>query len=85
MSRKRVQLSDLDRKKICELAVEHQSLSQDKLTAPLQTQLNKPELAGSTVTGILKECTKWLALSRQQAVKLDIEVRNGRILQESSR
>lgn len=67
MSRKRVQLSDLDRKKICELAVEHQSLSQDKLTALLQTQLNKPELARSTVTGILKERTKWLALSNEAA------------------
>ncbi len=52
MSRKRVQLSDLDRKKICQLAVEHKRLSQDKLTALLQTQLNKPELARSTVTGV---------------------------------
>ena len=59
MSRKRVQLSDLDRKKICQLAVEHKSLSQDKLTALLQTQLNKPELARSIVTGVLKERTKW--------------------------
>ena len=67
MSRKRVQLSDLDRKKICELAVEHESLSQDKLTALLQTQLNKPALARSTVTGILKERTKWLALSNEAA------------------
>ncbi len=41
MSRKRVQLSDLDRKKICELAAEHQSLSQDKLTALLQTQIKQ--------------------------------------------
>jgi len=47
MSRKRLQLSDLDRKNICQLAVEHKSLSQDKLTALLQTQLNKPELARS--------------------------------------
>ncbi len=67
MSRKRVQLSDLDRKKICELAVELQSLSQDKLTALLQTRINKPELARSTVTGILKERTKWLALSNEAA------------------
>ena len=67
MSQKRVQLSDLDRKKICELAVRHQSLSQDKLTALLQTQLNKPELSNSTVTGILKERTKWLALSNEAA------------------
>jgi len=67
MSRKRVQLSDLDRKKICQLAVEHKSLSQDKLTALLQTQLNKPELARSTVTGVLKERTKWLGLSDEAA------------------
>ncbi len=67
MSRKRVQLSDLDRKKICQLAVEHKSLSQDKLTALLQTQLNKPELARSTVTGVLKERTKWLGLSDEVA------------------
>ena len=62
MSRKRVQLSDLDRKKICQLAHEHKLLSQDKLTALLQTQLNKPELAG-----ILKDRTKWLALSDEAA------------------
>ena len=67
MSRKRVQLSDLDRKKICQLAVEHKSLSQDKLTALLQTQLNKPELARSIVTGVLKERTKWLGLSDEVA------------------
>ena len=54
-------------KKICELAVEHPSLSQDKLTALLKTQLNKPELARSTVTGILKERAKRLALSNEAA------------------
>ena len=43
MSRKRVQLSNLDRKKICQLAVEHGvNLSQDKLTVLLQNQLNNP-------------------------------------------
>ncbi len=31
MPRKRVQLSDLDLNNICQLAVEHQNLSQDKL------------------------------------------------------
>ncbi len=30
---------------MCQLAVEHTSLSQDKLNALLQTQLKKPELA----------------------------------------
>ena len=54
MSRKRVQLSDLDRKKICQLAHEHTLLSQDKLTALLQTQLNKPELALGTVEEVIK-------------------------------
>ena len=44
LSRKRVQLTNLDRKKICQLAVEHETLSQDKLTALLQNQLNKPEV-----------------------------------------
>ena len=38
-SRKQVQLSDLQRKKICHLAVEHKSLLHDKLTALLQQQL----------------------------------------------
>ncbi len=38
-SRKQVQLSDLQRKKICHLAVEHKSLPHDKLTALLQQQL----------------------------------------------
>lgn len=60
MSRKRVQLSDLDRKKICHLSVEHKCLSQDKLTALLQVQLDKPELARSTVAGIFIKRTKWL-------------------------
>ena len=67
MSRKRVQLSDLDRKQICQLAAENLSLSQDKLTALLQVQLNKPDLARSTVTGILKDRTKWLAISNEAA------------------
>ena len=60
-------IGDLDRKKIYQLAVEHKLLSQDKLTALLQTQLNKPELARDIMTGILKERTKWLALSDEAA------------------
>ena len=52
----------LDRKQICQLAAENLSLSQDKLTALLQVQLNKPDLARSTVTGILKDRTKWLGI-----------------------
>ncbi len=43
MSRKRVQLSDLDRKRFCQLADEHKNLPQDKLTALLQAQLDKPD------------------------------------------
>jgi len=64
-----VQLSDLHRKTICQLADEHKSLSQDKLNALLQTPLNKPELARSTVTGILKERTKWLASFVEETIK----------------
>ena len=37
-------------------------MSRDKLTALLQTQLNKPEVADSTGTGILQEHTNWLAV-----------------------
>jgi len=61
--------SDLHRKKICQPAVEHKNLSQDKLNALLQTPLHKPELARSTVTGILKERTKWLASFVEETIK----------------
>ena len=36
-------------------------------TALLQTQLIEPELARSAVTGMLKQRTKWLALSDEAA------------------
>ena len=42
MSTKRVQLTNLDRKVICELAIEHKALTQDKLTALIRNKLEKP-------------------------------------------
>ena len=50
----RVQLSDADRKVICELAQKHSDLTQDKLTRLVAEHLNKPDLGRSTVTGTLK-------------------------------
>ena len=44
MIRKRVQLSELDREKICRLATEHWRLA-GQADCMLQAQLNKPNLA----------------------------------------
>ena len=61
MSIKRVHLTNLDRKVICELAME-QALTQDRLTALLRNKLEQPELARSTVTGVHTSSDKWLAV-----------------------
>jgi len=73
MSRKRVQLSDLDHKKICQPAVEHISLSPDKLTALLQTQLSKPQFSAQDemllqmlATKMSKMTVSRITQSRQQ-------------------
>jgi len=51
MSRKRVQLSDLDLKHICQLAVERQTLSQDKLKGLTVFLADNPQF--STQDGML--------------------------------
>ncbi|DBB00267.1 TPA: hypothetical protein ACH3X1_014094 [Trebouxia sp. C0004] len=56
----RVQLSDADRKVICELARDNKDLL---LTALAATTLKKPGLNGPTVTGILSKRDKWLNIS----------------------
>lgn len=63
----RVQLSDADRKVICELARDNKDLSQDKLTALAATTLKKPGLKRPTVTGILSKRDKWLNISDSAA------------------
>ena len=67
MSTKRVQLTNLDRKVICELAIEHKALTQEELTALIRNKLEKPELARTTVTGVLKSSDKWLAVPAESA------------------
>ena len=57
----RVQLTDGDRKVICECRQVNKDLSQEKLTALVAEKLNKPVLKRSTVTGTLKESAKWLS------------------------
>ena len=66
---KRVQLSDADRKVICELAQSNSDLKQDQLTDLAAQTLGKPGLKRSTVTGILKERTRWLNVSHSTAHK----------------
>ena len=68
-AKSRVQLSDADRKVICELGKSHKSLSHQQLTNLIAQQLNKPELGRSTVTGILKQSEKWLKCSDSSASK----------------
>ena len=57
MIRKRVQISELDRGKICRLATEHWRLT-GQADCMVQAQLDKPNLAQFPVT--LKDCTNGL-------------------------
>ena len=63
----RVQLTDGDRKVICECRQVNKDLSQEKLTALVAEKLNKPVLKRSTVTGTLKESAKWLSCTTTAA------------------
>ena len=65
----RVQLSDADRKLICDLAQSNSNLTQEKLTRLVAERLGKPDLARSTVTGVLKHSDKWLKVSQTSASK----------------
>ena len=65
----RVQLTDADRKLICELAERHSDLTQGKLTRLVADRLNKPDLGRSTVTGTLKHSAKWLKVTTSSASK----------------
>ena len=62
----RVQLTDADRKLICELAKSNRDLSQDKLTSLAAQQLGK-DLKRTTVTGVLKDSDKWLKCTHSSA------------------
>ncbi|DBB01248.1 TPA: hypothetical protein ACH3X1_001117 [Trebouxia sp. C0004] len=68
-SKSRVQLTDVDRKVICELAKSHAGLTHDKLTRLAAQQLGKPDLGRSTVTGTLKQSDKWLKVTTGTASK----------------
>lgn len=67
-AKSRVQLTDNDRKVICELAKSHVGLTQDKLTKLAAQQLNKPDLGRSTVTGTLTNGSRLhIALQAKQS------------------
>ena len=65
----RTQLSDSDRRHICELHDKNRDLSQDKVTALIATKLGKPTLKRPTVTLVLKESAKWLSIKNSAASK----------------
>ena len=56
---KRVCFTDLERRAICQLDQQNPKWTQQELTEQAAKQLNK-SLKRSTITGILKEKTKWL-------------------------
>ncbi|KAL3132737.1 hypothetical protein ABBQ32_009240 [Trebouxia sp. C0010 RCD-2024] len=62
-SNTRVQLSGADRKKTCELAQANRDLKQEQLTQLAAEAIGKPGLKRTTVTGVLKEKTRWLKVS----------------------
>ena len=75
MSRKRVQLSDLDLKNNCQLAVEHQHLSQDKLKGPTvfladnaQFSAQDRMLLQTLATKVLKMLVSRISQSHQQNI-----------------
>ncbi|DBA74381.1 TPA: hypothetical protein ACH3X1_011145 [Trebouxia sp. C0004] len=68
-SKSRVQLTDVDRKVICELAKSHAGLTHDKLTRLAAQQLGKPDLGRSTVIGTFKQSDKWLKVTPGTASK----------------
>ena len=65
----RQQLTNSDRRQICELHLAHKDLTQEKLTALVASKLSLPEVKRSTITGILKQSDKWLQWSDTAADK----------------
>ena len=57
---KRIQSTDSDRRKICEIQKKNPAFTQDQVTVAASELLNKPVLKRPTITGILKESAKWL-------------------------
>ena len=60
----RVQLSNTDRKVICELVQSNRDLTHAQLTRLCAERLSKPDLGRSTVTGTLQNSAKWLQVQQ---------------------
>ena len=63
----RIQFSDSDRRRICELHKAYPTLSLERLTDLAAKELEKPGLKRSSITGILKESDKLLSCEHSVA------------------